>query len=43
VCKNGEGSLFIPLALNEIEGAYVVTVRDILTGCEQRRRIEVVP
>lgn len=38
-CANGTGETFIPLALNEIPGRYLLRVRDILTGTEKTARV----
>ncbi|HPO11953.1 MAG TPA: beta-galactosidase trimerization domain-containing protein [Candidatus Hydrogenedentes bacterium] len=38
-CAKGVGETFIPLALNEIPGRYLLHARDILTGTEKIARV----
>ena len=38
-CERGAGETFIPLALNEAPGRYIIRARDVLTGMETTRRV----
>lgn len=41
VCRNGQGATFIPLALNEQPGDYVIRVQDVMSGKADDKRVEV--
>lgn len=41
-CERGRGASYIPVPLNAIPGAYTLRARDLLTGLETRKMIEVI-
>jgi len=43
VCRGGEGATFIPLALNEQPGSYLVRVKDVMSDNTDERRVDVMP
>ena len=42
-CPGGQGELYIPLALNEAAGGYVLTARDVLTGIASTHAFDILP
>ena len=43
VCRGGEATTFIPLALDEAPGVYEVRARDVMTGTTGKQRVRVMP
>ncbi|MCH7960490.1 MAG: SIR2 family protein, partial [Candidatus Hydrogenedentes bacterium] len=41
ICVDGRGTTYMPLAMNEIPGSYTLRVRDVLTGVETVKTIQV--
>lgn len=42
-CEQGRGASFIPVPLNAIPGVYQLRARDLLTGLESRKMVEIAP